>query len=264
LASNGRSNFTVRAGGHIADNTSLEGGVGFTLGSSATGGSGGNGTKYSPVNAEYNVLYGNRDEWKTQSDGDTSCAYANVLHWGWGIEMGFLDNGNIHHNLIAHATRGRFPLGLRLADGIHGVELANNVVYDWALNGAQDSTGLWLDAPGGTLDHAGTINVRLNDIQQPFRGKCMVDEIPSVPLSSNRFYCPQYSSSWRGGSYTQVSYPDPGRTTGRYNAEVLGGANSDEAFVSNLLTQSRSSWNSLKTAREFNRYMRAGFNMPNP
>ena len=90
-------------------------------------------------------------------------------------------------------------------------------------------------------------------------GKCLEKQHSLIPLSANRYYCPEFPNSWSGGSYGQVTYPDPGRTVGRYNAEVLGGPNDTEAFISNALKQSSFDWVAERTPSKVNAYIRAGF-----
>jgi len=59
---------------------------------------------------------------------------------------------------------------------------------------------------------------------------------------------------------TNVTYPDPSRSLGKYNV-TLGGVDSDDAFLSRAVEMQKGDWDSRYTAAAFNKYMRAGFGL---
>jgi len=58
-----------------------------------------------------------------------------------------------------------------------------------------------------------------------------------------------------------MSYPDPNRTIGTYNAS-LGGPATLEAFMAQARLQSKDNWRSQYTANAVNDYVRVGFGRP--
>lgn len=77
---------------------------------------------------------------------------------------------------------------------------------------------------------------------------------PSAKSSNNLAW--RWQSNDEGGA--ESAYPDPGRTLGDYN-ESLGGANSFDAFMETVKNRSLQQWDERYTAKEINKYIRAGF-----
>ena len=62
-----------------------------------------------------------------------------------------------------------------------------------------------------------------------------------------------------GSTRELMTYPDPDRSIARYNAEVLGGTESFEAFMEQARLQSKDFWRPEYSATQVNEWIRAGF-----
>ncbi len=128
----------------------------------------------------------------------------------------------------------------------------------------------------------GPISFHNNDLQQSNSKYCIqFGTTPGawVTFANDRYYTarPEYVvdtttgytfAAWKSAREAsavlqQVSYPDPTRTVGSYNA-TLGGANSTEAFLIEAKNNSRSNWRPQYTAHGVNEYIRAGFGVVLP
>lgn len=260
---NGRSNLTVRMSADVHNNLSVRGGLAITLGHDAD-----------PVprpfsgTLSYNVVTESRDHWNGQG-------------LGWGIDLRNVQMLTAERNLVFRSTDGHIHVGLNMSDTAGNVTFQNNVMYDWTDRANVNNVSSLISF----RNPAGPIVIRGCELVQPIENWILRvltgGRIDRATYEANRYAAvvatpftvsgsANYSlSEWRSrfdgqGQLTAPTYPDAGRTLGRYNEEVLGGVNSTEAVVIAAAGQARATWNTALTARAMNAWLRAGFALPSP
>lgn len=253
VAYNNRTNFSIRTGGTVKHNLSIRGGQAFQIGYG----------DMTPATVFGNVITESRNHWDGQPLGQ-------------GIVISGSNGVNATYNLTANSTDGGDHYTFWLDPNNATVNINHNVSYNWRQS-------VW-EAPLIMFNGAspGPITVSANDYQQT-GGKYCVQFLSAVgswvKFNNNRYYTTnsQYVTA-SNRSYTfaewkslveptavqqQVAYTDPARTIGKYNT-TLGGTNDTEAWLAGCLQQSKWNWRPAYTARGYNDYIRAGFNMNLP
>ncbi len=260
---NDRTGFSARPGGRVHNNLSIRTGQSFQVG-------------YDSANRAVSSFIGNvhtesRDHWNGQPLGGNATFSQN------------LSGTEIAYNIATHATDGTDPNAFVFEGGNGSINFHHNIVYDWKTSYAPHAAwgGATFFVPGSST----SISVHNNDFQNAGAVNALhAFYLGSAPgawasFANNRYFsAANYPFSTDAGSYTfnswkssveptaawsQVSYPDPGRTVGRYNV-ALGGVNSTEAFLAEALNQRRGYWRHEYTAAAVNDYIRAGFGLTLP
>lgn len=196
---------------------------------------------------------------------------------GMGIVIQRNRNSKISRNIVAHySDLGNYNAGI-VGDNLDSIQIHRNIVYNWGNNN------------NGSIDYAsalqfgstllGSIKVDSNhfQIQNP-NAYCINLPIP-VPslfsLSNNIYYnfgninnwFPGLSyADWQTNSYEtnptqlEINYLNPNRNVFTF-LSTQGISGSLEEFIEKLKEQSSMNWNTNFTAKNFNHYIREGFNM---
>ncbi|MGE5609496.1 MAG: fibronectin type III domain-containing protein [Bacillota bacterium] len=183
------------------------------------------------------------------------------------------DSQSVGHAIMVKPADVNFP-----SVGINNLTISDNVVYGWAKNLVISSSLV----PGGTGRYALNNLVVRNNYFQAVRGALIIDHGPTS-LMQSAFSGNQYSSAgdqvawfkiadtnvlfddWQRdveatSSATVVSYPDPSRDIGSYNASV-GSVGTMVAFLAPARQQHRTNWHLQYTAQPVIDYIHAGFGM---
>jgi hypothetical protein len=209
---------------------------------------------------------------------------------GWGISIGNLKPASkgggtvIRNNVFANDTQNNSPV-IKLdrmdntnADvGINDLLIEQNIVYSWY-------KGINIHSEYGSASRplSGLV-IRNNDFQRNSSNSSFVEINNTYDPKAQSWYGNRYDSAntspnatWfkiGGGLRTfaqwvqtieptairqQALFPDPGRSTGSYNASI-GGVNSADAFIAQAMRQSRTFWRPKYTPAVVNDYIRAGY-----
>lgn len=197
---------------------------------------------------------------------------------GFGMDLYNVGSGEVRDNIIANSMNSSQPRAITFGGtgygsgvGVRNLDVVDNIVYNWR----------------GTVQFAGSkihnVKFRRNDVQVPNKDFVLEHQqsgtTGAISAANNRFHTNASSGAWvliQGGHKSlsswksavgdnssvaeQVSYPDPNRTLGTYNA-ALGGSKSHTAFMAEARKQSRSNWREDYTAYEVIKYIRAGFGL---
>lgn len=197
---------------------------------------------------------------------------------GFGIDLYNVGSGTVRDNIIANALNAGQPrpmtfggTGYGSGVGVRNTNTHDNIVFNWS----------------GTVQFAGSNLANLtfngNDVQVPNTNWVVEHQnsgtTGAVTAGDNRYHTGAADHQWvliQGGfqslanwlsmigdntsTASQVSYPDPNRNLGTYNAS-LGGSNSHQAFMAEARNQSRSNWREEYTAEAVIAYIRAGFGL---
>lgn len=260
VAYNGRSGLTSRTGGLVENNLIVRHGMALSFGSAESGhawndpgGNCGNGTLYSPGTARNNVILESRDHWWLENGTDPQ-------KLGMGLIMEYLDAANVYGNIVANGTDGGYHYGAyQLSEGLKRLSFTQNIGYNWQQPTLASDDRVILVI--GSVGMAGPIDAVGNDFFQPLRGRGIVGSSAATVKSANRCASAESSTSCSGWNDAGAgnTYPDPGRTVGRYNSDILGGPNDTESFMSGASLQSKFGWRIEYTAQAVNAYIRAGF-----
>jgi hypothetical protein len=253
-----------RAGGIIDNNLLCRSDVRF----GANGGSGGSFVSGSITN---NVFTQTTDKMNMGSGLDVINAEDTVIQGNI-----FTDPGSQTREANAIIIMGDFSYDTFIARNINVID---NIVYGWA-SVSGDGRGIWFDRSlnNALINGVRNITIQDNDIQMVTGSTNTIflasSVVPESSISGNRYFSTEPADSWfsPGGTYSgwlsatnetgseiiEVSYPDPYRTIESYNVS-LGGTSSTEAFMDEVLLQSRHNWRPEYTAAAFNNYIRAGF-----
>ena len=203
------------------------------------------------------------------------------LDLGWGIIASNINSGTIKRNIVANSSANGWSYYFHTRNGasmgVCNAIFSDNISCDWG------GAALRLDN-GATADYTGVV-FDSNVFQNPnktttgaivessfgFTSSNMITSNSKFTLGTSQTRYASINgvdytvlSSWlstmgdSGSSVGPKSYVDSSRDLGKYN-QYLGGANSHDAFMTSLLSQSRDSWNGSLTAPAFVAYMKAGF-----
>ncbi|MDA8019209.1 MAG: right-handed parallel beta-helix repeat-containing protein, partial [Thermoanaerobaculia bacterium] len=193
---------------------------------------------------------------------------------GWGINANNADSTIVHRNIVANNVDGDFPrpmdFGANAGDPVLDLEFTDNIFYNWGGSVRFD----------GAADGFHSVHLARNHIQSD-RAQAVLDhaQLPTTFTSAdNRLWSEANPlefirmngamvdlATWQaqvadvGSTREMITYPDPSRSIARYNAEVLGGSASFEAFTDQVRLQSKDFWRAEYTAKQVNDWIRAGF-----
>ena len=186
----------------------------------------------------------------------------------WTDSRGIFGSNNVL-NFSPMASADQFKV-------LRNVLIADNIVYNYDASGS--GRAIDIVSTYATIDN---VVVDSNDFQFNNGSDEIIrhgdwagsdgDRFGPFRYSNNRYYSPNDSFSpgadyvgWivQSGEispqFTQVTYPDPGRTIGSY-MESLGLQGAEEEFAAHALSQSRQDWDPAFSAGAVNDYIRAGF-----
>lgn len=259
---NGRSNLTARTSSHVYNNLSVRGGLNITLGYETT--------PMPPAfsgTADYNVVTESRNHWNGQA-------------LGWGLDARNITSVSVTNNLIFGSTDGSNHAGFSFSPRVDVAIFKGNVIYDWKDRNSSNNVSALVNFSSVN----GEVGFTANRFYQPHENWIVKvfpgGNLDNVHFSGNSYHAaiarPFIRLGVTGGSYTGEQWveafdsggsvsvndiPDPTRSVGRYNAEVLGGDNSTEALMIRASRQSRQGWDRRLTADALNDWFRQGFGM---
>ena len=192
---------------------------------------------------------------------------------GWAFDLRNINNLELTNNIITHATDGDSNLGIYFWGGIGSTNIHDNIIYDWYRPGY---TSYSANASNNNL--YGPLTMRNNDFQQPLGGS-LLELFSSLngTYQNNRYYSPlaqAYRYNDSGYTFTQwkssveptavwqkATYPDPTRSVGLYNQNILGGVNDTEAFLLDAANKQSKQlgWHKEYSAAAVDDYIREGF-----
>jgi len=196
---------------------------------------------------------------------------------GWGIwDTGAPQGGEIYDNVLAHQVLATGQAAIE-ADGAANMSIHDNIVYDWLRY--DDAWKTW-NTPLFIQDTtSGTNQVRNNTFRMATGYLMRLANLPAAGVftfSGNHYYSGNDASRWfrlgdevsvtawpsvsgeTDATYADMTFTDPNRSAGSYNATFGGGATL-EAFLAEARKQSRLYWRPAYTAKAVNDYIRAGF-----
>jgi hypothetical protein len=194
---------------------------------------------------------------------------------GLGMDGVIGANVQIYGNIIAHQQTGTGNTkGINVRGVYDGLQLHDNIVYDWVQTVNNQAPAIELD---GTP--ANPVDIYNNHLQQAqgalfahfqtipagiyrYRGNKYFAQSNGLPFLESP--TPLSYSQWltqsgeTGSTFSAVSYPDPSRTIATYMAS-LGGSPSLDAFLAEAKAQSRANYRASYTAAAVADYIRQGF-----
>lgn len=197
---------------------------------------------------------------------------------GWGIDFNDVVGGTIRKNVIANNGTVGLPISILLGgggfgNGVHNVEVCENVVWDWG-------GSVWFT---GESDELTGIDFSGNTIQNSLTTDYLVDHFTlsnhaSVMSEDNRFFnlvantdrwmhqagIEQSVDEWKmdvgdmSSEAEMVQFVDVQRSAADYNFLQGGTADYDD-FILQLRSQSKNRWRREYSARAINVWFREGF-----
>ncbi len=207
---------------------------------------------------------------------------------GWGMCFANVKSGRVAYNVIANNQDGHQPLVMQLdgehvgeagpSMGVHHLDIERNIVTGWG-------GSFVISGNAQQIKNIYFANNHLQDavLPDPLLQHSHASSTASIDSEGNAFHCPLAAAAhwtriasqshpiqyWMDqvGDHTStvqaVSYHDPNRTPGTYNA-YIGELGSDQAFLDRIRAQSRTDWRPEYLAARVNRYLRAGFQLAQP
>jgi len=164
------------------------------------------------------------------------------------------------------------------ADTNTTVNVRGNAVYNWPAESL-----LRIENPNTTSWD--TVRIESNTFADPNTLTKAVAHRPAAfdgtrfTYAGNKYFVGSASASWfligtrtlsfqdwltasgeLNATNTPVTFPDPSRTLGSYNA-TLGGVATDEAFIESVRSRGIKEWDVARTAESVNAYIRIGFGL---
>ena len=156
------------------------------------------------------------------------------------------------------------------------ITIRDNLIYGY--QGSGSARGLQISS---NLEEVENITISSNEFQYVTGSSNIIlhrdwqeDRFEGFTYRNNKYYSTSSESDWfipgdtlngwiresgeTGAESGRISYPYPDRTIKTYN-DSLGGTASTEAFIEEVLNQSRYNWRPAYTAAGANNYIRAGF-----
>lgn len=198
---------------------------------------------------------------------------------GYGIWLQMADGVTVEKNLVAHQTRGRAPVAVRVDTNFRDIRFEGNVIYNWSMPGEGGGVGFQLV---GALAE-GQVSLIRNTVEETNSAMVVHHKETPAPgvfrFQANRYYTNAAPTKWfkiastahtfpgwlaatgDAGSVAQTTiFPDATRSVGTYGASI-GGPSTLEGFVTEARKQSRSFWRQSYTANSANTWIRAGYGL---
>jgi len=191
--------------------------------------------------------------------------------FAWMLELSDHRDLVVSDNYFLHQPWHTNGYGIYLHSGTQeNVQIENNFVYD------VQGRGIWIDSASGWSDvsvvgntiQAGNLEVPMIRHRGPFEPVYYADNFYFTGASDDAWFRVDGDrisyAEWlersgeQGSSVQEISYPDPERRLGDYNAS-LGREGTSEAFLEEARQQSKFNWRAEYTGSAVNAYLRAGF-----
>jgi len=192
---------------------------------------------------------------------------------GWGIDFENIASGEILHNVIAHGN-GSNPRSIAVSDHkgpISNLGIESNIVYQQG--------GRGINLSGSEISNVTLVDNEMTNTVDNSNVVRHANASIITASSGNKFWSSQSESAWMsisgstmnveswaslvgdsGSVALEPSYTDPDRSVASYNA-TQGHGESFDAFVEQVLQQSRMNWHEEYSAKAIYIYIRDGFNL---
>jgi Secretion system C-terminal sorting domain len=201
---------------------------------------------------------------------------------GTGIQVQRAKFANVHHNIMAHFTPvSTYNVGILLNEA-EGIDLHNNIVYNWANNHTSGNDYASALTCGAGL--IGSNSIHDNDFQMNnTRGSCVGQNVAFAQTiyQNNRYYNVMTGGTWyeqwfqpqgsygswvaasgeTGSSNSVVTYSNAAANISTYLSSI-GQSGGLQAFIDACKLNSRCAWDNDFSANSVNDYIRSSFDAP--
>lgn len=206
----------------------------------------------------------------------------------WGISMSNIEGGIVQDNII---TQSDLPIPIQISSVFQGSKVKNltfteNVVYN--SGDPADYHGIYIEGGSSQMSNVVFTNndFQITNFNPTLNGSVLVyhstsSSFPSITSGGNRFYAPLGNQNslfgWATTNFSnlvgwqaqlvdsppsimqQAVYPDPNRNISTYMASLGFSDTSYSNFMTQVLANSKESWDPRFTADAVNEYIRTGF-----